>query len=229
MSIVPDTEDFEAFIAVHGDTCDDWDTCPACIAIEAYETEVAEQAYHARVLEWQRKRVPRQPMSWQDLAHGREMHEDGHWADECPDTSTCGVGHWNPKYRRVGGVSTWHPGVPDESIASDNELSAATLAMLPYFDGDVARVRAEWFRVARSDDPGYPWTDSDFERHLGSRNRGALAKFQRRIAEADAYTQSWEAIAWALGTTLDEVGTRATQTDSVRQARGTRSRHNWEH
>jgi hypothetical protein len=164
-------------------------------------------------------------------AQESELHADG-----CPDPrGICGWCQGDTDLlrrvrRKAGTVSTWYAGCPDESIAGDDPLSAATMAMYAHFDGDVDRVREEWYRVARSADPSWPFDDADFERHMRNVPRKVTTPSQR----ADAHERSWGAIAQALGTTLDRVRQAAESAYAARRAMNSYyadyrpDRRNWE-
>jgi hypothetical protein len=94
-------------------------------------------------------------------------------------------------YVRPGDGPQWWLMQPDESLSSDSELAQFA------FDMMLSRVPMDdifthWLRVSRSDDPSWPWSREDFDRHVRSQ---AQAKAATAIAREDAELSVYEGLA----------------------------------
>jgi KaiC/GvpD/RAD55 family RecA-like ATPase len=114
---------------------------------------------------------------------------------------------WNPPaahslsaYTRPGDGPQWWLLQPDASLGSDSELSAFAFDMMLSRVG-MDEIFDQWLRVSRTDDPGWPWSREDFDRHVRS-------QAQSKAAEAIAREES----------TLDSLpATREQLSDIARQ------------
>jgi hypothetical protein len=94
-------------------------------------------------------------------------------------------------YVRPGDGPQWWLMQPDESLSSDSELAMFA------FDMMLSRVPMDeifthWLRVSRSDDPSWPWSREDFDRHVRSQ---AQAKAATAIAREDQELSVYEGLA----------------------------------
>lgn len=109
----------------------------------------------------------------------------------------------------TGGVSPWYPGIPDDSIEIDDELSATCLKLYG-FGWDEAAIREEWDRVAYSGD-GRNWGDEQFARHMSFTRRGK-GESQRE------QTLMYQAMTEAMGDRAEAAAEEAQFTADVHEA-----------
>lgn len=96
-------------------------------------------------------------------------------------------------YTRPSDGADWWLSQADDSLSSDQELAGFAYNMM------LSRVPEEeifeqWQRVARADNPAWPWERKDFDRHVGSR---AQQKVDQILAHQDMETE------WFAGTGAD--------------------------
>lgn len=94
-------------------------------------------------------------------------------------------------YTRPGDGPQWWLLQPDASLGSDTELSGFAFNMM-LSRVPVETVYEQWIRVAKNEDPAWPWSREDFDRHTRSQ---AQDKAAREIAREDAEEAVYEGIA----------------------------------
>lgn len=94
-------------------------------------------------------------------------------------------------YVRPADGPQWWLAQPDESLGSDDELKSFAFNMMLSRVG-LDEIFTQWFRVSRNDDPSWPWSREDFDRHTRSQ---AQDKAARQIAREDAEEAVFEGIA----------------------------------
>lgn len=113
-------------------------------------------------------------------------------------------------YTRPSDGAEWWLSQADDSLGSDAELASFAYNML-LSRMDVEEIFEQWFRVARADNPGWGWSRSDFDRHVGARAQG---KADTILAHQDNETE-WFA---GTGADLDRIAQQTTEAYELRQA-----------
>lgn len=106
-------------------------------------------------------------------------------------------------YQRPGDGPQWWLAQADASLGSDTELAAFAFNMM------LSRVPEEdiftqWYRVARHDDPSWPWSREDFDRHIRS-------QAQSKVAETLAREDAERAALPATDAELDQIARQQTE------------------
>lgn len=94
-------------------------------------------------------------------------------------------------YDRPADGPQWWLHQPDASLSSDDQLKSFAFNML-LSRLPVEEIYEQWIRVAKNDDPSWPWSREDFDRHTRSQ---AQDKAAREIAREDAEEAVYEGIA----------------------------------
>lgn len=94
-------------------------------------------------------------------------------------------------YSRPDDGPQWWLSQPDSSLATDDELKSFAFSMM-LSRVPLEEVFEQWVRVSRADDPSWPWSREDFDRHTRSQAQGKAAQ---QIAREDAEEAMFEGIA----------------------------------
>lgn len=89
-------------------------------------------------------------------------------------------------YVRPGDGPQWWLLQADDSLASDTELSGFAFNLMMSRSLSMDEIFDQWLRVSHSDDPSWPWSREDFDRHTRAQAQNKVAQAIEREDEIRA-------------------------------------------